>query len=194
MAYDITLEGKNGKQAERLLAQVTTILDDLGLPYWLEGGTLLGIIREGRLLPWDNDVDISMHVNHLTHPENLFEALKNIGLRVRTRYFKESSEILKKGNIRMIKVRQRRFFGLLKGTVCLDIFVKYTRGDHTFWEIDNKQKQVPYHFYETLDTLEFKDKTYSIPKDAEGYLTYRYGDWKIPVKDWDTSTDDKALS
>ena len=36
-------------------------METASIPYWLEGGTLLGIIRENRLLPWDNDMDISMY-------------------------------------------------------------------------------------------------------------------------------------
>ena len=33
---------------------------------------------------------------------------------------------------------------------------------------------------------------YSVPTQYEDYLTYRYGDWKIPVKEYDFKKDDKA--
>jgi hypothetical protein len=29
---------------------------------------------------------------------------------------------------------------------------------------------------------------------TDAYLTYRYGEWKTPIKDWDTANDDKALA
>ena len=36
-------------------------LEEMGLSYWLEGGTLLGAVREnGALLAWEDDVDVSV--------------------------------------------------------------------------------------------------------------------------------------
>ena len=63
MAYNIRLEGKNLEIAERMLSRIAHILDRCEITYWLEGGTLLGIRRENRLLPWDDDIDVSMMVD-----------------------------------------------------------------------------------------------------------------------------------
>lgn len=194
MAYDITLEGENLENAENLLIEATTIFEKHHINYWLEGGTLLGIRREDRLLPWDNDLDISLHASETPKLLNLVKGLKNKGYRVRHRYFTETSDFFKKDDLRMIKIRTRRFFGLLKGKVCLDVFVKYTHDEKTYWEIDKKTKFVPSKFYETFKEIKFKNKNYPIPENTDEYLTYRYGDWQTPVKDWNTSTDDNALA
>lgn len=193
MAYDITLEGKNLKEAERLLKSVIKIVEQQQITYWLEGGTLLGIRRENRLLPWDNDLDISVHETEIPKLNSLIQNLKKEGYRIRTRYFSVTSNEFKKGDLRMMKIRNKRFFGLVKGKVCLDVFIKYSDDQNTYWEIDNKTKSVPLRFYENFKTISFQDKSYSIPEDTDGYLTYRYGDWQTPVKDWNTATDDKAL-
>lgn len=193
MAYNITLEGKNLIEAETLMASVSAIFEKNKITYWLEGGTLLGIRRENRLLPWDDDVDISLHASEVSKLSVLIKELKLNGFRIRERRFSVTSSEFKKGDLRMIKIRNRRFFGLLKGKVCLDVFVKYTHNDKTFWEIDNKTKYVPVHFYESFKTVHFQNKDYPIPEDTDGYLTYRYGDWQTPVKEWNTSTDDNAL-
>lgn len=194
MAYDITLEGKNLLEAEQLLLKVTSIFESCGVQYWLEGGTLLGIRRENRLLPWDNDLDISIHESELSKLDFLLTELRNHKYRIRLRYFEKDDSFFKKGNLRMIKIRNKSFFGLVKGKVCFDIFIKYTHEEKTYWEIDNKTKNVPAKFYQSFLKKAFKGKEYSIPQLTDEYLTYRYGDWETPVKDWDTSKDDKALN
>lgn len=79
MAYNITLEGKNKVIAERMLKNIAAILDQCKIDYWLEGGTLLGIIRENRLLPWDNDIDISINHDQLDKLDSLYSGLKKLG-------------------------------------------------------------------------------------------------------------------
>ncbi len=194
MAYGITLEGKNLIQAENLLSDVITIFESCNITYWLEGGTLLGLRREGRLLPWDDDLDISIHESEFNKLSILQNTLKKKGYRVRTRVFEKDLDVFKKGDLRMIKIRTKRFFGILKGNVCLDVFIKYTKNEKTYWEIANKVKNVPSKYYDTFKTLDFKGKSYAIPELTDEYLTYRYGDWQTPVKDWDTAKDDRALS
>ena len=194
MAYDITLEGGNLKKAEELLENVARIFNQCKIAYWLEGGTLLGIRRENRLLPWDNDVDISMMQDQLNKIDILIRSLQKAGYRIRIRRFDKDSDFFRKGDIRMIKIRTKHFMGFVKGKVCLDIFVKYPKDENAYWEIDNKTKYVPLKFYRSFKKITFKNFEYSIPEFTEQYLTYRYGNWETPVKEWDTSKDDNALA
>jgi phosphorylcholine metabolism protein LicD len=194
LAYKITLSNKNKEIAESLLIDVAKSLDILSVNYWLEGGTLLGIKRESRLLPWDNDLDLSINSSEVSKIDDLIINLKSKNLRVRVRKFDSTSEFFNKGDIRIIKIRNKRFFNLLKGSVCLEIFVKYPKKENTYWMIGNTTKNVPSKYYAKQQTIKFKDYLFSIPMLTEEYLTYRYGDWKRPVKEWNTFTDDKALN
>ena len=194
MAYKITLSKKNKEIAESLLLDVAKSLDILSVKYWLEGGTLLGIKRESRLLPWDNDLDLSINSSEVSKIDDLIMNLKSKNLRVRVRKFDNTTEFFNKGDIRIIKIRNKRFFNLLKGSVCLEIFVKYPKKENTYWMIGNTIKNVPSKYYAKLQSIKFKDYLFSIPMLTEEYLTYRYGDWKKVVKEWNTFTDDKALN
>jgi len=41
------------------LGDVKQILDDAGVKYWLNFGTLLAAVRDGKFIPWDNDIDLA---------------------------------------------------------------------------------------------------------------------------------------
>lgn len=187
-----TLEGNNLKKALKLLERVTGCLEKNAIQYWLEGGTLLGVIRENRLLPWDNDLDISVKEEEYDRLLKCIPQIIKLGYRVKTKAFEKDDPPFEKEKIRIIKVRTRRFF-FFRGKVCLDIFIKFKKDDIYYWQIKESKKSVPAQFYEDMRVWPFNGKDYFVPNAYDGYLTYRYGNWRIPVKEWNTFSDDRAL-
>lgn len=69
---DIEVLSQNGnlitplaKVHERLadmMNKITAVLDREGIPYLLDGGTLIGALRTNSFIPWDDDVDIALHI------------------------------------------------------------------------------------------------------------------------------------
>ncbi len=43
-----------------VLQETVRVLDELNIPYYMQGGTMLGAIRHGGFIPWDDDVDLGI--------------------------------------------------------------------------------------------------------------------------------------
>lgn len=57
-------EGSQLRKAQLRMLEMLKFLDIVckknNIPYWLDSGTLLGAIRHGGFIPWDDDIDIGM--------------------------------------------------------------------------------------------------------------------------------------
>jgi hypothetical protein len=59
------------------LACVAMLLADNKIKYWLCHGTLLGLMRDGQLIPWDNDIDFACWKNEALRAEIIILMNKN---------------------------------------------------------------------------------------------------------------------
>jgi len=57
---EIRASGPFSEREIYLLREVVRVLDELGVACWLDQGALLGIFRDGRFIPWDADIDLSV--------------------------------------------------------------------------------------------------------------------------------------
>ena len=57
-------EGSNLRKAQLRMLEMLKFLDsvakEIGVEYYIEGGTLLGAVRHGGFIPWDDDADVAM--------------------------------------------------------------------------------------------------------------------------------------
>ena len=86
-----------------MLECVAAICDKHGLTYYLGGGTLLGAIRHGGIIPWDDDIDI-----HLMREDydRLQELLPN---ELPGHYFMQNSATDPEYTITHVKIRDARY-------------------------------------------------------------------------------------
>ena len=49
----------------QLMKDVHDVLEQSGVPYFIESGTLLGAVRHGEIIPWDDDMDIGVRKEDL---------------------------------------------------------------------------------------------------------------------------------
>lgn len=195
MGGKATLDNRLAPKARRALHLVAHLLEKNGIKYCLESGTLLGIVREGRLLPWDNDLDLFVDSADAHKLGKLKWPLFIRGFVIKEDRVKEEFGPLHCGNLRILKIKSWRLFSSRKQRLLIDLFVKYPEGERYYWSVGKKRtvnKSVPRHHYDTLSSIEFDGKVFPIPSDIDDYLTCRYGEWRTPVQEWDFKIDDRA--
>ena len=65
MAGDLPIGGALKEKAKYVLKDVASIFKFLKIDYSLDCGTLLGIVRDGDIIAWDNDIDLCVRSSEI---------------------------------------------------------------------------------------------------------------------------------
>lgn len=174
--------------AEYLLGRVVKILNQEKINYYVDAGTLLGIIRDDALIPWDDDIDIALlH----TDIESCRAALKSLlpelssksGHTWRVVDYKapQSFGAVAAGDIRALKLMPASPDTKLPS---LDVFVKYLANDSMDYVLSSRGFTMPAEHIKNTHWHTFNNIKLRVPGNVELYLQRHYGDWQTPKKDW----------
>ena len=164
-----------------ILSIVTTILRDAGIKYWIDGGTLLGAVRDGDIIPWDDDADIGVHYkDFMVELPKLYEIIKRSFITCNDIEYKLFVEI----HYDMVKVFIPNLWvqtpTRIIGTPTIDIFPWRKSGDKVELFSARQRKQFKNCFYlksELFPLKEHKFGTYTLlgANEPMGYLNRYYG-------------------
>jgi hypothetical protein len=170
---------------------VASRLTDMGVVHWLEGGNLLGAVREsGGLLAWEDDVDLSVVLDNGRTFDSLAAGLAECG--ARDGYY---VDIFKKMEFISISYDQSRVWPLpgernrMRGEIRLDLAVyrhavsngkpvlerKIRKGAMPLTE--NGGYGVPQEIVLPTSTIAFLGDNIACPSQPKDYLRLIYGDF-----------------
>jgi len=243
----------------RNFKDVKRVLDLAGIKFWLDYGSLLGAVREGGMIEWDTDLDLSTTDDYWNHLVEVIPKLQELGfygystniplgkglfsrgLWIR-RYGQKVDIMLyqrvKKEMIGFVWVRERshhllgkRYLSkIIRGCYFLLFHERLFGTPHpsdldvnmsaTFKVWGNVLRpisapfgyaktcisklltvigfrfavfSVPSHFFDKLTSAQLFGLACEIPSDVDEYLTYHYGNWLTPKKQFDWTVDDGAV-
>ena len=152
------------------LNRISLILDSFKIKHVIFDGALLGFIREGDLIEWDWDAEISISYNDFKY------------------YRMKLIEQIEKEEIG--KVTLNNSHSNSKINIILDNNFKYTIQAFHYTKdnkyIYRKMYKYPAEFLNNIEIIKIKKYYFPIPKNAEKLLCLEYGkDWRIPLKSKD---------
>ncbi len=216
-------EGENGPGPEesRDYLSFVRILNRHNIPYCMDSGVLLGLMREGRLFSHEKDVDLQMWAENEERLRELLPVFREAGYQVTIWLYKDiiyQYRFAKEGKIpvHIMLFRRcgnwawcpagkglgpprprrltRRFYVLfVRARIKLRRHLVATDVVKWPWNVRRQLGTwwVPRWFFDRLIFHE-RFETY-IPRRWEEYLAYRYDSWLIPNPKWKFWRDDGAL-
>jgi len=189
----ITLTGRHYKTACRMLTDTTKILNENNINYFFDAGGLLGLMRDGDLIPWDNDLDMLLPSDEFNKFTSIIPELKKKNWRVYTYTMEADGPGWKKGDAKGIKLFNHFFLKFGRGRIVMDITVIYRKDESCYRKAMGRTWELPARHFKRFDTFNFKNQSIKIPVETEEYLSYVYGDWRKPKQDYDPLEDDQSM-
>ncbi|MFC1953538.1 LicD family protein [Chloroflexota bacterium] len=160
-----SIEPMNISIAKEVLKEITKIMDDAGVTFFLRQGTCLGAIRDGDLIPWDDDIDlgsvIGLHGLVEKSVEPVVATLRENGYITRIELLDHCLHVvMTKSSIR-IEWRCYKIFG--------DSIYQYPA------------VKTPVSLFTDLKKINLVGEELNVPNPPDEYLRLKYGeDWMTP--------------
>lgn len=173
-------------RSKKVVNIVQNIFEESGYPFFFDMGTLLGIVRDGKLLKRDMDIDMGIYIENEYEIAKFRKLLKDNG-------FKHKFIFLAEG---LGDVLDTFYLEGIRIDVCY--YKKEENRDccYLFYGEDGVEKVVRLYNskIEKIIKINFLGLRVNVPANKEKYLEERYGNWKVPDKNykyWEGSSTEK---
>ena len=168
--------------ARRIIKSLGRCADEFDLPLIVDFGTLLGLVRDDDVIPWDDDIDFSVPVEFAAQTEKMLLAFK----------LQNSDGI--NWQVEKVVNNENEMVGLLLKfnepelvSFTTSICFRQNRDGQSLHLPSLGMWFAPQAHFEQYDVIQWQECKLKAPFDHQAYLTFQYGDWKTPKKDMQLS-------
>ena len=153
--------------AKEILREAKRILDRLNIVFFLRQGTCLGAVREGELIPWDDDLDLGSVLGRNGLSERSIDPV--------VAAFRDSGFFVKLDiNDHYIEA------GMIKSSIRID-WTSFRIIDGDIFHYPGIR--FPLRLFTQLKEIDFIGEKFLVPNPPEEYLRIKYGpSWMTPNK------------
>ena len=185
----------NLKEDKECLKEIAKIFHAEKIPFWVDCGTCIGAYRYGGVIPWDNDLDLSVLINDF---QNVMKALKKLD---KKKFVAQdwSSRSRPGSYIRVYVKKNRNHIDIYMNDIDPDektiTYIVAHENSHFMpegWkERERIQKApIPFDVIFPLKRGKFDDIEIPVPNQTACFLTYKYGPNLNPTRLYNEETDE----
>ena len=163
--------------------EVDKILSQKSCVFFVDFGTLLGFVRNGKPLSWDYDIDFGICIDDQFQWDDLYKAMTENGFQLARQFSFQN----------VITEQTYR-----KNNVFVDFFNHFTDSNNSYYYIYYKEQDYNYKDENSLHARMTKTIRITgsqkiaveggyvhVPNEYESYLADVYGeDWRVPNPNW----------
>jgi glycosyltransferase involved in cell wall biosynthesis len=156
------------EQAIQNLKDIKKILNELGIIFWLDFGTLLGAYRDKDFCEGDeDDIDFGLWYKNKSKLNEIIKRAEKKGFSVLHNWKNEAT--------------------LGRGDSRVDLFFYHRNEEEAYTNLYTIKDEianyvvVPAKLLDNFQTINFYQEEFLVPSPVEEYLKVKYGDWKTPI-------------
>ena len=164
------------EQAFKNIVDFQKVMNDLKIPFWISEGLLLGLYRDKDCILGDeDDSDVCLWNEYATRSDEIIKALEDKGFTLLNNW--------------ELEYKTSEGIAMTRNGNKIDIIFTRKNDKEVFFLARNfgNMGEAPYfafvfpkEIYNEFGEIEWRGVKFPCPKDIEGYLTARYGDWRTP--------------
>lgn len=155
-------------------------LREADIPFYLDHGTLLGVVRDGGLMAWDDDLDLSVPEEFTAQTLQLVRKIEKL---------LPHADALGWVAETVMDSDLERPLGLILSYAETNS-MELKKFAVSLWFMFRREGQIrqyinsaPDFFFEGHDSIRFHGRRYRTPRQVDAYLEHHYGNWRQPVQD-----------